>query len=97
MKVSEGPHDCTTLDRLAAILAEHQGKVPLRLVLDTADGMRVLMEADRHAVTWSENLHRSLVELLGPGSVRGAVSLGGSRREPQARRGQAGRHTAAVG
>jgi DNA polymerase III subunit alpha len=97
VKVSEGPHDCTTLDRLAAILAEHQGKVPLRLVLDTADGMRVLMEADRHAVTWSENLHRSLVELLGPGSVRGAVSLGGSRREPQARRGQAGRHTAAVG
>jgi len=88
VKVSEGPHDPGTLDRLAAVVAAHPGRVPLRLVLDTADGKRVLMEADRHSVAWSPALHRAIVELLGPGSVRAAVSLGGRRREPEPRRGR---------
>jgi len=94
IRVVEGPHDCDTLDRLAAIVAEHRGTVPLRLVLDTADGMRVLMEADRHAVAWSPGLYHAIGDLLGPGSVRAAVSLGGRRRDSEGRRG----HTpAAVG
>jgi len=94
VRLVEGSHDRDTLDRLAAIVSGHRGKVPLRLVLDTADGMRVLMEADRHAVTWSVGLHAALVDLLGPGSVRAAVSLGGRRRDSETRRGQA---PAAVG
>ena len=89
VRVTEGPHDSTTLDRLAAVVAAHPGPVPLRLVLDTADGMRVLMEADRHSVTWSQALHAGLVDLLGPGCVRAAVSLGGRRREPTGRQGRA--------
>ena len=89
VRVTEGPHDSTTLDRLAAVVAAHPGPVPLRLVLDTADGMRVLMEADRHSVTWSQALHAGLVGLLGTGCVRAAVSLGGRRREPAGRQGRA--------
>ena len=96
VKVVEGPHDRATLDRLAAVVAAHPGKVPLRLVLDTADGMRVLMEADRHAVAWSADLLAALIELLGPGSVRAAVTLGGRRREPAARRGPPERAAAAT-
>ena len=87
----------TTLDRLAAVIAAHPGKVPLRLVLDTADGKRVLMEADRHAVAWCPGLHRALIDLLGPGCVRAATSLGGRKREQPARRGPPGRSAAAVG
>ncbi|MFM8414425.1 MAG: DNA polymerase III subunit alpha [Planctomycetota bacterium] len=83
VKVVEGPHDRTTLDRLAAVVAAHPGKVPLRLVLDTADGMRVLMEADRHAVAWSPDLLRALVDLLGPGTVRAAVTLAQKRRDAE--------------
>ena len=97
VKVCEGPHDSGTLDRLAAVVAAHPGKVPLRIILDTADGKRVLMEADRHAVAWCPELHRAIVDLLGPGSVRAAASLGGRRREQPARRGPPGRPAAAVG
>jgi DNA polymerase III subunit alpha len=94
LKVVEGPHDRDTLDRLAAVLAAHPGKVPVRLVLDTADGMRVLMDADRHTVAWSPHLHADLVSLLGSGCLRAAVSLGGRRREAAPR---PGRPAAAVG
>ena len=93
LKVVEGRHDRDTLDRLAAVLAAHPGKVPVRLVLDAADGMRVLMDADRHTVAWSPALHADLVSLLGPGCLRAAVSLGGRRREAP----RPGRPTAAVG
>jgi DNA polymerase-3 subunit alpha len=97
VKLCEGPHDAGTLERLAKLVAAHPGKVPLRLVLDTADGKRVLLEADRHAVAWSAGLHRALVDLLGPGCVRAAVSLGGRKREQPARRGPPGRSAKAVG
>ena len=97
VKVTEGVHGSDTLDRLAVVVAAHAGKVPLRLVIDTADGMRVMMEADRHAVTWSQGLHAALGELLGPGSVRAAVSFGGRRKEPSPRRGPHGRTAKAVG
>jgi DNA polymerase-3 subunit alpha len=97
VKIVEGRHDRDTLDRLAAILREHPGKVPLRLVFDAADGMRVLMEADRHPVTWSPALHRAIVDLLGPGSLRAAISLGGRRRESPPRRGPPARASLAAG
>ncbi len=97
VKINEGPHDAETLDRLAKVVAAHPGKVPLRLVLDTADGKRVLMEADRHSVAWAAGLHRALVDLLGPGCVRAAASLGGRKREQPTRRGPPGRPAAAVG
>jgi DNA polymerase-3 subunit alpha len=97
VKVVEGLHGRETLDRLAAVVARHSGKVPLRLLLDTADGMRVLMEADRHAVAWGPELHRALADLLGPGSVRATLALGGRRREPSPRRGPAERAAASAG
>ena len=97
LKITEGLHDRETLDRLAAVVAAHPGKVPLRLVLDTADGMRVMMEADRHSVAWSQGLHAAVVDLLGPGCVRAAVSFGGRRKESPPRRGPPGRTAAAVG
>jgi hypothetical protein len=90
VKVTEGEHDTATLDRLAALVAAHPGKAPLRLVIDTAEGMRVMMEADRHSVAWSPALQAGLVELLGPGSVRAAVTFGGRRKEAPARGGYRG-------
>jgi DNA polymerase-3 subunit alpha len=80
VKVTEANHDAILLDRLAEIVGRHPGKVPLRLVLDLADGTRVLMEADRHAVAWNAELHREISGLLGPGCVRAALSTGGGRR-----------------
>jgi len=97
VKIVEGRHDEQTLDRLAAILGEHPGKVPLRLVIDAADGMRVLMEADRHAIAWSPGLAASLADLLGPGCLRAVLSLGGRRRESQPRRGPPARAAMAAG
>jgi DNA polymerase III subunit alpha len=97
LKIIEGLHDSDTLDRLAAILRAHPGKVPLRLVLDAADGMRVLLEADRHPVAWSPALHQAIVDLLGPGSLRAAVALSGRRRDSQPRRGPAARASLAAG
>jgi len=81
LKVSEADHGPDLLDRLAEVVRRHPGKVPLRLVLDLADGTRVLMEADRHAVAWNADLHREIVGLLGPGCVRAALSAGGGRRQ----------------
>jgi DNA polymerase-3 subunit alpha len=96
VKVVEGQHDSATLDRLADLVRRHPGKAPLRLVIDLADGSRVLLDADRDKVAWSQELHRDLGALLGPGCVRAPVSLGG-RREESARRGPPGRTTASVG
>ncbi len=41
------------VQQVAELVRRHPGNVPLRLVLDLADGTRVLMEADRHAVAWT--------------------------------------------
>jgi DNA polymerase-3 subunit alpha len=79
VRLAEASHDTATLDRLAALVGRHPGPAPLRLVVDLADGSRVLLEADRHQVAWSPELHAALTSLLGPGSVRVAVALGGAR------------------
>jgi DNA polymerase-3 subunit alpha len=96
VKVNDGLHDTATLDRLAAIIRRHPGKSSLRLVIDLADGSRVLMEADRDKVAWTQEFHRELVDLLGPGCVRAPVSIGGRREESSSRRGPAGRSPAGV-
>jgi DNA polymerase-3 subunit alpha len=103
VKLVESRHDHRTLDRLAEVVRRHPGPVPVRLVLELADGRRVLMEADRDKVAWSQALHAEIAELLGPGSMRASISLGsggtGSRRrdaEP-GRRGPPGRTPAGVG
>ena len=75
LRLVEPDHDTSTLDRLAAILARHPGTVPLRLVIDLADGRRAIMEVDRHPVAWSPALHGELAALLGPGMVRAGISI----------------------
>jgi DNA polymerase-3 subunit alpha len=75
VKVSEAGHGADVLERLVAIVRRHAGGVPLRLVLDLADGRRVLLEADGHAVTWSQALHGELVALLGPGAIRATLAV----------------------
>ena len=90
VKLTEPLHDIGTLNRLAEILRRHAGPIPLRLVLDLADGRRVLLEADRHTVGWSHQLHAELEGLLGPGAVRAAVSLG-KARSSEGSRGENGR------
>ncbi len=96
VKLVEGEHDSATLDRLADLVRRHPGKAPLRLVIDLADGSRVLLDADRDKVQWGPAFHGDLVALLGPGCVRAPVSIGG-RREEAARRGPPGRTPAGVG
>jgi len=96
VKLVEGEHDSATLDRLADLVRRHPGKAPLRLVIDLADGSRVLLDADRDKVQWGTAFYGDLVTLLGPGCVRAPVSLGGRREEP-ARRGPPGRTPAGVG
>ena len=91
VKVTEPEHDTATLDRLAEIVRRHPGQTPLRLVLDLADGRRVLMEADRQKVAWSQQFLAELTDLLGTGAVRAAVTIGQKRREEPARRGPPGR------
>jgi DNA polymerase-3 subunit alpha len=88
IKVTEPVHDTATLDRLQGIIRRHAGQTPLRLVLELADGRRVLMEADREKVAWSQQLLAELSDLLGPGCVRAALTLGTKRRDAEpARRG----------
>ena len=91
VKLVEQVHDTTTLDRLAEIVRRHPGQTPLRLVLDLADGRRVLMEADRDRVAWSRQLLVELDDLLGSGSVRAAITLGTKRREAEQPRRGSGR------
>ncbi|MEI7863146.1 MAG: DNA polymerase III subunit alpha, partial [Planctomycetota bacterium] len=90
VKLTDPLHDSGTLNQLAEILKRHAGPTPLRLVLDLADGRRVLLEADRHTVAWSHQLHAELAGLLGPGAVRAAVSLG-KARSSEGSRGENGR------
>ncbi len=97
VKIVEGVHDTATLDRLAGIFRRHPGKSLLRLVIDLADGSRVLMEADRDKVGWSQQFHHELTDLLGSGCVRAPVALGGRRDEGASRRGPPGRAPAGVG
>jgi DNA polymerase-3 subunit alpha len=96
VKLVESEHDSATLDRLADLVRRHPGKAALRLVIDLADGSRVLLDADRDKVQWGPAFHGDLVALLGPGCVRAPVAIGGRREEP-ARRGPPGRTPAGVG
>jgi len=75
VRIAEETHGPDTLERLARIVGHHPGAVPLRILLDLADGRRVLLEADRHAVAWSASLHHDLFALLGPGSIRATLAL----------------------
>jgi DNA polymerase-3 subunit alpha len=98
VKLVEPEHGPAHLDRLAAIVRRHPGQVPLRLVLDLADGRRVLLEADRDKVAWSADFLRETVDLLGPGCLRAPITLAAKRREPETpRRGPPGRPAATVG
>jgi DNA polymerase III subunit alpha len=97
VRVDEAAHDGGVIDRLAEVCRRHPGKSALRLVIDLADGTRVLLEADRDRVAWSEGFHRELLTLLGPGCVRAPVSFGGRREDAGSRRGPAGRTAAGVG
>ena len=98
VKATEPRHDAAVLDRLAAVVRRHPGPVPLRLVLELADGRRVLLEADRDKVAWTQAFHRELVELLGPDCVRAPITLAGKKRDAGgARRGPPGRSPAGVG
>ena len=83
VKLVDPRHGESTLDRLAEIIRRHPGPTPLRLVLELADGRRVLMEADREKVAWSQSLHAELVELLGSGCIRAAISMQGKRRDSE--------------
>ena len=88
VKLIDPRHDTTTLDQLADLFRRHPGATPVRLVLELADGRRVLMEADREKVAWSQSLHAELVALLGPGCLRAGLAVAGKRREAEpARRG----------
>jgi len=98
LKLIETQHDTATLDRLAAVVRRHPGVVPLRLVLELADGRRVLMEADRDKVAWTQAFHREVVDLLGADSLRAPIGLAGKKREAEtSRRGPPGRSPAGVG
>jgi DNA polymerase-3 subunit alpha len=98
LKLVESRHETATIDRLAAIIRRHPGQVPLRLVLELADGRRVLMEADRDKVSWTQALHREIVDLLGPECLRTPIALAAKKRETDApRRGPPGRSPAGVG
>ncbi|MFM7036014.1 MAG: DNA polymerase III subunit alpha, partial [Planctomycetia bacterium] len=83
VKLVAPKHDTATLDRLAEIVRRHPGSTPVRLVLELADGRRVLMEADREKVAWSPALHTELVALLGTGCLRAAMVVAGKRRDPE--------------
>ena len=89
VRIAEPAHDTSTLDRLAEILRRHPGNVPLRMVLDLADGRRVLLEADRHAVAWTPQFQAEISALLGPGMVRAGLAIG--RSGPSRGRGDDGR------
>jgi DNA polymerase-3 subunit alpha len=81
VKLVESVHDADALDQLAEIVRRHSGPTPLRLVMELADGRRVLLEIDGHKVAWSQQLLAEIDALLGTGSVRAAVTLGQKRRE----------------
>ncbi len=89
LKLDEQRHSVATLEGLSAILRRHEGKVPVRMLVDLADGTRVCMEIDRYHVAWSPDLLQDLSDLLGPGSVRAALSFaartGGQRSEHEPR------------
>jgi DNA polymerase-3 subunit alpha len=88
VKLTEAVHGPDVLDRLAEVFRRHPGQTPVRLVIELADGRRVLMEADRDKVDWSHGLLADLTDLLGPGAVRAAVTMGQKRRDSEpARRG----------
>jgi len=88
VKIAEQRHAPDVLARLSEVLARHPGRTPVRMVIELADGRRVLMEVDRQAVAWSPALLHELTGLLGPATVRAAPLPGQKRRDPEpARRG----------
>jgi DNA polymerase-3 subunit alpha len=88
-ETGDGVADADRLTALAGIVAAHPGELPLRLLVDLADGTRVLLEVDRLRVAWSPAFLDAVSGLLGPGCMRAPVSLSarGSGAEATARPG----------
>ncbi|MFM8494484.1 MAG: OB-fold nucleic acid binding domain-containing protein, partial [Planctomycetia bacterium] len=87
VRFDESRHGADLLDRLVAAVRRHPGGVPLRLLIELADGRRVHVDCDRHAVAGSEALHAELVALLGPAAVRATPVV--QRRDGEGARRQA--------
>jgi DNA polymerase III subunit alpha len=83
LRVDESEHDTTTLDSLSAAAKRHPGGVPLRLVIRLASGSVVLLDADGTRVAWSPGFLGEVGELLGEGSVRASVAVGGRRGDAE--------------
>jgi DNA polymerase-3 subunit alpha len=83
LRVNENEHDITTLDSLSAVAKRHPGAVPLRLVIRLSGGSRVLLDADGTKVDWSPSFLGDVGELLGEGSVRASVAVGGRRADSE--------------
>ena len=83
LRVDESEHDTTTLDSLSAAAKRHPGGVPLRLVIRLASGSVVLLDADGTKVAWSPGFLGEVGELLGEGSVRASVAVGGRRGDAE--------------
>ena len=96
LKLTEPHHDAGTLDRLAAAVRRHPGQVPLRLVLELADGRRVLMEVDRDRVAWTPALHAEILGILGPDRLRAPIAIEARKRESDTARRSSGRSAAGV-
>jgi DNA polymerase-3 subunit alpha len=94
VKVVERRHDAADLDRLAEVLRHHPGRVPVRMILELGDGMRVYLEVDRVQVAWSSQLQREIGDLLGAGCVRATLSFGRTGGEPAGRGGGGSRAVA---
>ena len=96
VKLLESLHDCSTLDCLAQIVRRHPGQIPLRMLLEMVDGRRVLLEADRDKVAWSQEFYRAITDLLGAGCLRAALTLGKGRSKENSR-GSGGRSSVRTG
>ena len=96
VKLLESLHDCSTLDCLAQIVRRHPGQIPLRMLLEMVDGRRVLLEADRDKVAWSQEFYSAITELLGVGCLRAALTLGKGRSKENSR-GSGGRSSVRTG
>jgi DNA polymerase-3 subunit alpha len=74
LRLSEREHSTDVLDRIGRIVKRYPGGIPIRLVLDLADGRRVVMDVDGMRLAWSPEAHAALVEELGPAGVRATLS-----------------------
>ena len=74
IRLDQQQHDADTLKQLHEIMRGYPGSASLELIIELADGSRVQLKSQSHAVDVTAELRQRITDLLGPGNFQRRIT-----------------------